>query len=111
MGGSAVARLLFSRMMRYHFETEDMQIKPDPDTEKLIEKELEEGRFPDASSLVGVALKHFLIARELGEEYTREQIGAKVDRGLAELEAGEGLDGEAFFEGLRRREKAPHRPR
>jgi hypothetical protein len=80
-----------------------MQIKPDPDTEKLIEKELGAGRFPDASSLVGVALKHFLIARELGEEYTRDQIDAAVDRGLAQLAAGEGLDGEAFFDGLRRR--------
>jgi len=88
-----------------------MQIKPDPDTEKLIEKELQTGRYADASVLVGVALKHFLTAREFGEEYTPEEIDAKVARGLAQLEAGEGVDGEEFFESLRRPRKNQAPPR
>jgi hypothetical protein len=58
--------------------------------------------FPDAAALVGRALQHYLIARELGEEYTREEVDRKIERGLAQLDEGKGLDGEQFFERLRR---------
>jgi Arc/MetJ-type ribon-helix-helix transcriptional regulator len=88
-----------------------MNVKLDPETEKLIQKELQAGRFPDAAALVEVALKHFLIAREFGEEYTRDQIDQKVARGLAQLAAGEGLDGEKFFEDLRQRGANSEPPR
>jgi antitoxin ParD1/3/4 len=88
-----------------------MNVKLDPETEKLIQNELQAGRFPDAAALVEVALKHFLIAREFGEEYTRDQIDQKVACGLAQLDAGEGLDGEKFFEDLRQRGLNPQPPR
>jgi Arc/MetJ-type ribon-helix-helix transcriptional regulator len=80
-----------------------MDVKLDPQTEKLIQNEIESGRFPDAAALVGKALEHYLIARELGEEYTRQEIEAKISRGLSQLEDGKGIDGEQFFERLRRR--------
>lgn len=80
-----------------------MEVKLDAETEKLVQKEIETGRFPDAAALVGTALQHYFIAREFGEEYTREEIDEKIGRGLAQLEVGEGVDGEAFFEQLRRR--------
>jgi predicted transcriptional regulator len=40
---------------------------------------------------------------EYGEEYAREEVEEKISRGLAQLERGEGVDGEEFFEQLRKR--------
>jgi len=80
-----------------------MNVALDPETERLVQAELQSGRFQDASALIGTALKHFLIAREFGEEYTREEIEAKIERGLSQLERGEGVDGNEFFEKLRLR--------
>ena len=80
-----------------------MEVKLDAETEKLVQKEIETGRFPDAAALVGGALQHYFIAREFGEEYTREEIDKKIARGLAQLDAGEGVDGEEFFEQLKKR--------
>jgi Arc/MetJ-type ribon-helix-helix transcriptional regulator len=79
-----------------------MELKLDAETEKLVEKEIATGRFPDASSVVVTALQHYLLAREFGEEYTREEIDGKIARGLAQLSAGQHVDGEQLFEKLRR---------
>ena len=79
-----------------------MDVKLDAKTENLVKKELDTGRFPDAAALVSTALQHYLIAREFGEEYTREEIDGKIARGLVQLENGKGIDGEEFFERLRR---------
>jgi Arc/MetJ-type ribon-helix-helix transcriptional regulator len=88
-----------------------MDVKLDAETENLVKKELDTGRFPDAAALVSTALQHYLIARELGEEYTREEIESKIARGLAQLEDGKGIDGEEFFERLRRRGENLQTPR
>ena len=40
---------------------------------------------------------------EYGQEYTREEVEEKIAWGLAQLERGEGVDGEEFFEQLRKR--------
>jgi len=88
-----------------------MDVKLDGETERLVQQEVAAGRFPDAAALVDTALHHYLIARELGEEYTREEIEAKIARGLAQLEAGEGIDGEEFFEQLRKRGQDLQAPR
>lgn len=78
-----------------------MNVMLDRGTEELIQKEIESGRFHDPNDLIGVALKHFLIARELGEEYTQQEIDEKISRGIHQLQRGEGLDGDEFFEKLR----------
>jgi hypothetical protein len=80
-----------------------MEVKLEGETEKLVQKEIETGRFPDPATLVGVAVQHYLIAREFGEEYTREEIETKIARGLAQLESGQSVDGKQFFEQLKRR--------
>ena len=84
-----------------------MDVKLDAETEKLVKKELDKGRFSDASTLVTTALQHYFIAREFGEEYTREEIDRKIARGLAQLDEGRGVDGEEFFEQLRQRSNKP----
>ena len=80
-----------------------MDVKLDSETERLIRKELQAGRFSDASALVGAAMKHFVIAREFAEEYTREEIESIIACGIAQLDAGQGLDGDKFFEDFPRR--------
>jgi antitoxin ParD1/3/4 len=88
-----------------------MEVKLDAETEKLVQKEVEAGRFPNAAAVVGTALQHYFIAREFGEEYTREEIEGKIARGLAQLDAGQGVDGEEFFEQLRKRGQDSQAPR
>jgi len=88
-----------------------MNIALDPETEKLVQAELQSGRFQDAAALIGTALKHFLIAREFGEEYTRDEVEAKIARGLSQLERGEGVEGDQFFEKLLRRGEELRRQR
>ena len=75
----------------------------DRETQRLIDQELQAGRFQNAGALIAAAVKHYLIARELGEEYTPEEIERKIARGLEQLERGEGIDGDEFFEKLRLR--------
>ena len=80
-----------------------MDVRLDGKIETLVKKELDTGRFPDAAALVSTALQHYLIVREFGEEYTREEIESKIARGLAQLDEGKGIDGEELFEELRHR--------
>lgn len=80
-----------------------MTVALDPETEKLVQQEIQSGRFENAATLIGAALRHFLIARDLGEGYTRQEIEDKIARGVSQLDHGEGVDGDEFFEGLRRR--------
>ena len=76
-----------------------MKIELDAETQNLIDREVEAGRFPDAAALVGVAVRHLLITREdLG--YTREEIDAMIAQSIASLDRGEGIDGEQFFREL-----------
>jgi Arc/MetJ-type ribon-helix-helix transcriptional regulator len=80
-----------------------MAIQLNEETQRLIEKEVEAGRFPDAAAFVGAAVRHFLITREdLG--YTREEIDAMIGDAIASIERGEGADGEEFFAALEKEE-------
>jgi antitoxin ParD1/3/4 len=81
-----------------------MTIDLDQKTQRLIEQEVQTGRFRDAAALVGAAVRHFLITRQdLG--CTREQIDAMIAEAVASLERGEGVDGEEFFAELEREER------
>ena len=87
-----------------------MTIDLDKETQRLIEQELLAGRFPDASALVGAAVRRFLITRDdIG--YTREQIDAGIAQAIASLERGEGVDGEEFFAELETEERKLQRRR
>lgn len=79
-----------------------MSIRLDNDTARLIEEEIQTGRAANAQEFLRRAVRHFVIARDLGEEYTLEDIDAKIARGLASLEHGEGVDGEQFLDSLQK---------
>ena len=80
-----------------------MAIQLDDETQRLIEKEVEAGRFSDAAAFVGAAVRHFLITREdLG--YTRDELDAMIGDAIASIERGEGADGDEFFAALEKEE-------
>jgi len=80
-----------------------MNVTLKPELEKLIEDEVKSGRSPDPDEFLNKAVYHYVVARDLGEEYSREQIEEKIARGLAQVERGETVDGDEFFEQLRLR--------
>jgi len=89
-----------------------MKVAVTPDLEKLIASEVQTGRFGNAEEFLKAAVEHYLIARDLGETYTREEIEQKIERGLAEIERGETVDGDDAFAQFRalsaaRRQKRP----
>jgi predicted transcriptional regulator len=80
-----------------------MKVVLTADLEKLVESELRRGRFDKAEDFLMAAVEHYVIARDLGEIYSRQQIGEKIERGLAQIERGETVDGDEAFALLRSR--------
>ena len=93
---------------RSRIRTDDHRSRQE--TQHLIDDEIQEGRFGDAATLLSVAVRHLLVARdELG--YSRDRIDAMIADAVASLERGEGSDGEEFFSKLEREEVSlPRRP-
>ena len=89
-----------------------MNVTLPPDLERVVSDELQSGRFHGAGEFLTAAVQHYLIARDLGEAYSRGEIEDKIERGLAQIERGEVIDGEEAFRRLRawsaeRRQQAP----
>ena len=80
-----------------------MNVTLRPAVEKLIEEEVKSGRSTDPSEFLDKAVYHYIVARDLGEEFSQEEIEEKIARGLAEVARGETVDGDQFFEQLRLR--------
>jgi len=78
-----------------------MSVTLKPELEKLIEDEVKAGRSTDPNEFLDKAIYHFVLARDLGEEYSREEIERKIARGLAQAERGEAIEGEEAFRQLR----------
>ena len=77
----------------------DYTIKPA--LQKLIEEEVKSGRSTNPDEFLDKAVYHYVIARDLGEDISREEVEEKIARGLAEAERGEKIDGEEAFRQLR----------
>ena len=71
-----------------------MKMKLTPEQEKFIEVQVNSGKFATFEEVINRALK--LLEYEQWVKETRE----KFDAGFAELERGEGLDGEAVVRGI-----------
>ncbi|MBZ0254324.1 MAG: type II toxin-antitoxin system ParD family antitoxin [Candidatus Methylomirabilis sp.] len=67
--------------------------------ERWIAEEVRAGRYDSPEAVVAEAI-HLLdhTVNLLG--WTREELDREIDKGLSELERGEGLDGEEVFEEL-----------
>jgi antitoxin ParD1/3/4 len=78
-----------------------MDVTLKPELQKLIEDEVKSGRSMDPNEFLNRAVYHYVIARDLGEEYTPEEIDKMIDEGLDDIERGNTVDGEEAFRQLR----------
>jgi antitoxin ParD1/3/4 len=70
-----------------------MNIQFKPEQEKIIQTQIQSGKYNSAEEIIDVAFRLF---DKLQSEYTEwiEETRQKVNVAVAELEHGEGLDGE-----------------
>ncbi|MBR8840988.1 MAG: type II toxin-antitoxin system ParD family antitoxin [Stigonema ocellatum SAG 48.90 = DSM 106950] len=73
-----------------------MNIQLKPEQEKIIQVQIQSGKYNSAEEIVDVAFRLF---DKLQSEYAEwiEETRQKVDVAVAELERGEGLDGETVI--------------
>ena len=65
--------------------------------EDLVRDKVKSGRYGSATEVVGEALR-LMIQRDRFQELHKEQIREKIAAGVASLRAGQGADGEDFFD-------------
>ena len=78
-----------------------MNVTIAPELQKLIDDEVRSGRSASADEFLSKAVYHYVLARGLGEEYTREELEQFIAEGLQDIEAGRMIDGEEAFRQLR----------
>jgi antitoxin ParD1/3/4 len=78
-----------------------MNVTLKPEIEKLIEDEVKAGRSTDTNEFLNKAVYHYVVARDLGQEYTAEEIDRMIAEGLDDIERGDTVDGEEAFRQLR----------
>jgi hypothetical protein len=72
-----------------------------PELEKLIEDEVKSGRSSDLNEFLNRAVYHYVVARDLGEEYTSEELDRMIADGLDDIERNDTVEGEEAFTQLR----------
>ena len=82
-----------------------MNVHLTPELEQLVHTKVQGGRYNSASEVVREALR-LLEERDQLLELRKEAIRQKIDEGWESLRRGEGVDGEAFFADLERKEEA-----
>ena len=78
-----------------------MNVSLKPELEKLIDDEVKSGRSTNVNEFLNRAVYHYLVAWDLGEEYTREEIDRMIAEGLEDIERGDTVEGEEAFRQLR----------
>lgn len=79
-----------------------MNVSLTPELEKYIQDKVETGRYTSASEVVREALR-------LLEQKEIKEFQAELDRRIASLDRGEGIDGEKFIADVKKRTKAHQR--
>ncbi len=85
-----------------------MNVSLTPELEKYIQKRVKSGRYTTASEVVREALR-LMEQKDEEREAALKEFRAEIDRRLAGLDRGEGIDGEKFFADLKKRTKAMQR--
>jgi antitoxin ParD1/3/4 len=78
-----------------------MNVSLTPELEELIAEKVQSGRYTSASEVVREALRLFEEQDQLRQRRLAE-IGRKIDRGLAQLDRGEGIPADQARSRLRR---------
>jgi hypothetical protein len=80
-----------------------MDVSLKPELETLIAAEVKAGRASDPGEFLNKAVYHYVLARDLGQEYAPEEIDRMIREGLDDIERGDTIDGEEAFRQLRAR--------
>jgi antitoxin ParD1/3/4 len=83
-----------------------MNVHLTPELEQLVQTKVKSGRYNSASEVVREALR-LLEERDQLMELRKEAIRKSIDEGWESLRRGAGIDGEAFFAELERKEQVP----
>lgn len=86
-----------------------MNIQLKPNQEQFIQKQLKSGRFDNSEQVIDTA---FYLLEILDQDYLQwvEETRQKIDVAIAELDNGEGLDGEEVINDiLEKFKKAPQK--
>ncbi len=78
-----------------------MDVNLKPELETLIAAEVKAGRAADPGEFLNKAVYHYVLARDLGQEYAPEEIDRMICEGLDDIERGDTIDGEEAFRQLR----------
>jgi len=82
-----------------------MNIALTPELEKLVEEKVKSGRYQSASAVISEGLR-LLQSRDQYQELRLQEVRAKIQQGLDQLDRGEGLDGEQVYAEMKRRSAA-----
>jgi antitoxin ParD1/3/4 len=87
-----------------------MNISLKPEHEQFIQSQVASGKFANQEEVIDMA---FRLLKKLQGEYEQwiEETRNKIDIGIAELDRGEGLDGEAVVAGILERFKQARQER
>lgn len=83
-----------------------MKIALKPEEEQLIQEKLKSGKYATAYEIIVEALR-LLDERDKQYEKWVEEVREKVAIGMAQLDGGEGIDGEVVIASLRDKLKKP----
>jgi len=85
-----------------------MNVSLTPELEKLVNSKLRSGMYYSASEVVREGLR-LLQERDEIRRRRLAEIGRQIDTGFEQLEQGEGISGEKFFNDLRARSRRRRR--
>jgi len=77
-----------------------MNVTIKPELETRIAGEVNAGRSADPGEFLNKAVYHYLVARDLGLEYTPEEMDAMISAGLDDIDRGDTVAGEEAFDQL-----------
>ena len=78
-----------------------MDVTLRPELQKLIDDEVKSGRSADPSDFLNKAVYHFVLARDLGQDFTQAELDQMIAEGLDDIQRGDTIDGEEAFLQLR----------
>jgi hypothetical protein len=59
------------------------------------------GRSSNPDEFLNKAVYHYVVARDLGQEYTQMEIDRMISEGLDDIDRGDTIEGDEAFRGLR----------
>lgn len=76
-----------------------MNVHLTPELEQLVQNKVQSGRYNSASEVVREALRLLEQKDEL-RTIQLQELRNRIDKGLSQLDRGDGVDGDVFMQGL-----------